>query len=106
MSSTVLIVWTTLVAGLTATGWHFLGWSMVLIGSAGWTTGRLPRVLSALFLVGGTMALFVYLLPATEGNVMVLGVAVSIWQGLLLWKSGSAEAQASLIQLEPGAFDS
>jgi len=105
-SSTVLIVWTTLVAGVTGAGWHFLGWALVLIGSAGWTSGQLPRVLSVLYLVGGIVSLFVYLLPAMEGNAAMLGVVISIWQGLLLWKSGSAEAQASLIQLEPGAFDS
>ena len=105
-SSTVLIVWTTLVAGVTGAGWHFLGWALVLIGSAGWTSGQLPRVLSMLYLVGGIVSLFVYLLPAMEGNAAMLGVVISIWQGLLLWKSGSAEAQASLIQLEPGAFDS
>ena len=105
-SSTVLIVWTTLVAGVTGAGWHFLGWALVLIGSAGWTSGQLPRVLSMLYLVGGIVSLFVYLLPAMEGNAAMLGVVISIWQGLLLWKSGSAEAQASLIHLEPGAFDS
>ena len=42
MSSTVLVVWTTLVAGVTATGWHFLGWALVLIGSAGWTSAAFP----------------------------------------------------------------
>ena len=105
-SSTVLIVWTTLVAGVTGAGWHFLGWALVLIGSAGWTSGQLPRVLSVLYLVGGIVSLFVYLLPAMEGNAAMLGVVISIWQGLLLWKSGSAETQASLIQPEPDAFDS
>jgi hypothetical protein len=94
LSSTVLIVWTTLVAGVTGAGWHFLGWALVLIGSAGWTSGQLPRVLSVLYLVGGIVSLIVYLLPAMEGNAAMLGVVISIWQGLLLWKSGSAETQA------------
>jgi hypothetical protein len=49
-SATVLVVWTTLLAGLTSAGWHFLGWSFVLIGSAGWSTRRLPRLLSLLYL--------------------------------------------------------
>jgi len=93
-SSTVLIVWTTLVAGVTGAGWHFLGWAMLLIGSAGWTSGQLPRVLSVLYLVGGTVSLFVYLLPDMEGLAGMLGIVVSIWQGLLLWKSGSAETHA------------
>jgi hypothetical protein len=90
-SQTVLIVWTTLVAGVTGAGWHFLGWALLLIGSAGWTSGQLPRLLSVLYLVGGTVSLFVYLLPDMEGLAGMLGIVVSIWQGLLLWRSGSAE---------------
>ena len=95
-SSAVLIVWTTLVAGVSATGWHFLGWSLVLIGSAGWTTRVFPRVLSALYLLAGTTSLFVYLLPYTdaEANALVLLLVVSIWQGILLLKAGPGETQA------------
>ena len=93
-SQTVLIVWTTLVAGVTGAGWHFLGWAFLLIGSAGWTSGQLPRVLNVLYLVGGIVSLFVYLLPAMEGSAVMLAVVVSIWQGLLLWKSRGAEPQA------------
>ena len=93
-STTVLIVWTTLVAGVTGAGWHFLGWSFLLIGSAGWTTNMLPRVLSVLYLVGGIVSLFVYLLPDMEGLAGMLGIVISIWQGLLLWRSGSAETQS------------
>jgi hypothetical protein len=85
-SLTVLIVWTTLVAGVTGAGWHFLGWALVLIGSSGWTSRLLPRVLSALYLLAGASSLFVYLLPELEGSVMLLGVVISIWQGILLWK--------------------
>ena len=70
LATTVLVVWATLVAGVLATGWHFLGWALVLIGSAGWTSHRLPRGLSVLYLVGGTLALFVYLLPDLEGSAV------------------------------------
>ncbi len=94
MSTTVLVVWTTLVAGVIATGRHFMGWSFVLLGSAGWTTRRLPRVLSVLYLVGGTASLFVYLLPDIDETVVTLGVVVSIWQGILLWKAEPGETQA------------
>jgi hypothetical protein len=90
-STMVLVVWTTLVAGVTATGWHFLGWSFVLLGSAGWTTRRLPRILSVLYLVAGAASLFVYLRPDIEGAVVALGMGVSIWQGILLWKAGVGE---------------
>jgi hypothetical protein len=95
MSQTVLIVWTTLVAGVVATAWHFLGWSWVMLGSAGLASGCLPRVLSMLYLTGGTLSLFVYLLPDIEGAVVLLGVVVSIWQGILLLKAGPGETQAA-----------
>lgn len=93
-STTVLIVWATLVAGMIGTAWHFLGWTALLVGSAGWTSRRLPRVLSALYLVGGTVSLFVYLLPDIEGTAVALGIVVSIWQGILLWK---AEPGATIV---------
>jgi hypothetical protein len=92
-SSTVLLVWTTLVAGVTGAGWHFLGWAFLLISSAGWTSARLPRVLNALYLAGGAVSLFVYRFPEMEGSAGLLGVVIGIWQGLLLWRSGSAETQ-------------
>jgi hypothetical protein len=92
-SSAVLIVWTTLVAGVTGAGWHFLGWALLLIGSASWTSGQLPRVLSVLYLAGGTLSLFVYLLPEMEGLAGMLVIVISLWQGSLLWRFGSAATQ-------------
>jgi hypothetical protein len=99
MSDTLLVAWSTVVAGVIATGWHFLGWALVMVGSAGWTTRRLPRVLSVLYLVEGTASLFVYLLPDMAANVVALGVVVSIWQGILLWKAEPGETQASEISV-------
>jgi hypothetical protein len=93
-STAVLVVWTTLVAAVNATGWHFLGWSMVLLGWSGWTTRRLPRLLSVLYLAGGTTSLFVYLIPDLEGQAVALSLAVSIWQGILLLNAGPGETQA------------
>ena len=90
----VLIVWTTLVAGVTGAGWHFLGWALLLIGSAGWTSRRLPSQLSVLYLVAGAPSLFVYLLPELEGLTVMLVMVVSIWQGILLWKGEPEETQA------------
>lgn len=94
-SQTVLIVWTTLVAGISGAGWHFLGWSLLLIGSAGWTSRQLPPPLTVLYLVGGTVSFFVYLLPALEGLAGMLAIVISLWQGILLWRSGSAETQST-----------
>jgi hypothetical protein len=93
-SSTVLIVWTTLVAGMTGAGWHFLGWALVLIGSAGWTSRSLPRLLNVLYLLAGITSRFVYLLPSNEGGAMILSAVVSVWQGILLWKGEPKETQA------------
>ena len=83
----VLVVWATLVAGMIGAGWHSMGWVLVLLGSAGWTSRRIPRVLSVLYLAAGINALFVYALPVLEGSSVALGVVVSIWQGILLWKT-------------------
>lgn len=94
MSTPVLVVWTTLVAGMAATAWHFLGWALLLIGAAGWTSRRLPRLLSVLYLVAGISSLFVYLLPNSEMNAATFGVMVSIWQGILLWKAEPGETHA------------
>ncbi|HET6597895.1 MAG TPA: hypothetical protein VFG81_19875 [Anaerolineales bacterium] len=93
-SQTVLIVWMTLLAGVTGAGWHFLGWALVLIGSTGWTSRRLPPQLSVLYLVAGAPSLFVYLLPELEGLTVMLVMVVSIWQGILLWKGEPEETQA------------
>ena len=86
-SMPVLVVWTTLVAGLTAAGWHFLGWAQILIGSSGWTSHRLPRSLSLLYLAAGVVSLFIYLIPSNEGLAILLGMIISIWHGILFWKA-------------------
>jgi hypothetical protein len=85
-STIVLTVWTTLVAGVNAFGFHFLGWTFVLLGSAGWTSRLLPRWLTAIYLLAGVAALCVYLFPELEGFVLLSGVIIGIWQGILLWK--------------------
>ena len=83
-STTVLVVWTTIVAGVTGAGWNFLGWALVLLGSAAWTSSRLPRLLCVLYLVGGIVSLFVYLFPNLEQVAATLGVRWGIWQGIFL----------------------
>ena len=92
-NQTVLIVWGTLVAGVSAAGFHFLGWALVLIGSAGWTTHLLPRGLSGLYLLAGMVSLFVYLLPGNEGLVAMLVLLISLWQGIYLLRAGPGETQ-------------
>lgn len=85
-STTVLIVWTTLVTSVNAIGFHFLGWAYVLLGSASWTSHLFPRLLNGFYFLAGVSSLFVYLFPELEGLVLLLGTIISIWQGILLWK--------------------
>lgn len=85
-STTVLIVWATLVAGMNAIGFHFLGWTFVLLGSASWTSRIFPRLLTVLYFLAGVSSLFVYLFSELEGFVLLLGMIIGIWQGVLFWK--------------------
>jgi len=97
-STTVLIVWATQVAGVIGAALHFQGWALVLVGSVGWTTKRLPRILSVLYLLTGAMSLLVLLLPQMEANALAFIVILSIWQGLLLIKGRSGNTQVSEIK--------
>ena len=85
-STTVLTVWTTLVAGVSAFGFHFLGWAFVLLGSASWKSHFFPRILNVLYFIAGVSSLFVYLFEEFEGLVLLLGTIIGVWQGILLWK--------------------
>lgn len=89
-STIVLTVWTTLVAGISSVGFHFLGWAFVLLGSASWTTQLFPRPLTVLYFLAGGSSLFVYLLPELEGFVLLLGMIIGIWQGIWLWSHDTA----------------
>jgi hypothetical protein len=40
-----------------------------------------------------------------EGNAVALGVGLSIWQGIRLWKAEPEETQVSPIKSESGAID-
>lgn len=99
LSTTLLTAWGTIVTGVIAAGWHFLGWALVLVGAAGWASRRLPRGLSALYVVAGAVSLFVYLLPDLEAFVVILGVVASIWQGIVLWKAEPAETPVPAISV-------
>ena len=101
MSSTVLIVWTTLVAGVTAAGVHFTGWSFLLLGWAGWTTRRLPRVLSAVFVAVGVTSLFDYVLPYQDMAAVPLAIVASIWLGILFWKGEPRNAAPEKLASQP-----
>jgi hypothetical protein len=89
----VLVAWTTLVAGVTAAGWHFLGWALVLIGWAGWASARLPRALCVLYLVAAIPSLFVYVLSDLEEAAIMLGMVWAVWQGIVLWRREPVETQ-------------
>lgn len=82
----VLTVWATLLTGLTAVGWHFLGWVQILIGSASWASHQTPKPLILLYFTAGIVSLFVYLFPTAEGLGILLGMIIGGWQGVLLLK--------------------
>jgi hypothetical protein len=88
--SYVMVVWTTLVAGVSATAWHLYGWASILIGWAGQASKRIPVLLSALYVAVGLAGLFVYLQPELEGAVLLFGTAILVWQGILLLASRSS----------------
>jgi hypothetical protein len=90
----VLVVWGTLVAGIAAAGWHSLGWMLVLLGSAGWTSGRLPRPLCFVYLLGGIVSLFVYIFPNLEELAATLGLVWGVWQGIVMLRSRTEETLA------------
>jgi len=81
--TTVLTVWTTLVAGMNATGFHFLGWTFVLLGSASWTSGLFPRLVNGFYFLAGVLSLLVYLVPDLEGSVFFFGRIIVFWQGTM-----------------------
>jgi hypothetical protein len=47
----------------------------------------MPRLLNVLYFAAGIVSLFVYLFPAAEGLGILLGMIISIWQGVLFWKT-------------------
>lgn len=105
LAQAVVIVWTTIVAGVIGAARHFLAFAFVLIGWAGWTSRRLPRVLSILYLVVGIPSLFGTLVTGVESLISVLLPTVSedgallapvvlVWQGIVLLKGEPRETQA------------
>lgn len=89
-----LIAWTTVLSGLAAGGRHFLGWSLILLGWAGWTSRQIPRLLSALYVIAGIPALFVYLMPELDATVVLLVIPAGIGQGIWFWLNGASPARA------------
>lgn len=83
--ATVLIIWATLVAGVNGIGFHFLGWTFILLASASWTSRFFPRPLTVLYFITGIASLFVYLVPEFEGVAWLFGMVIGIWQGVWLW---------------------
>ncbi len=81
-----------IVPGLTSAGRHFLGWTLILLGSAGWTTHRLPRTLCIIYFIGAFLALFAYLSPGIGEAILLPGVIWNVWQGILLWRDKSTLA--------------
>jgi hypothetical protein len=89
----VMVVWTTLVAGISGVGMHLLGWTFALTGWAGLNSRRQPAILSSLYVLGGGAAMFVYLQPELEGFVLLGSVVIGVWQGFLFLGNDTKQAR-------------
>jgi hypothetical protein len=87
-AQSVMIGWTTLVAGLIGAGRHVMGWCLILLGSAGWND---QRSISVLYVATGLLALFVYAFPSLDEVIILLGFVLSIWQGVLLLRPSAKQ---------------
>lgn len=92
-STLVLVVWGTTLAGITAAGWHFLGWALILLGAAGAKSGRIPPSLCVVYLIAGVFSICVFLIPNVEEVASTLGVIWATWQGVVLWKGAPEEKE-------------
>jgi hypothetical protein len=90
-STPVLVVWTTMLAGLYTAALQFLGWALVLIGSAGWTSRRMPRPWSILCIIAGAASILFFIWPVEQSAAVPLTLAVLIWQAIVLWRGSTAE---------------
>jgi hypothetical protein len=73
-------------------GFHFFEWTFVLLGSASWTSRFFPRILNVLYFLAGIAGLFVYLFQELEGLILLLGIIIGIWQGVLLLKNSTYQS--------------
>lgn len=83
-SASVLVVWTTMLAGLYTAALQFVGWALALIGSAGWTSRLMPRPWSLLCLVAAAASLLFFVSPIDQAPAVPLVLAVFLWQGVVL----------------------
>lgn len=90
-NAAVLAIWSALVTGVNALGFHFAGWAFVLLGSTGWSTRLFPRLVSVLYILAGVSSWFVYLFPVLEGSALLCGILIGVWQGIFLWKKAASK---------------
>ena len=81
------------VPGLTSSGRHFLGWTLILLGMTGWRTSKLPRTLCIIYFIGALLALFAYLSPGIGELILLPGIIWNIWQGIILWRNDTTVIQ-------------
>jgi hypothetical protein len=94
MSRAAFLAWITVAQAIISVGQHFLGWTLLLIASAGWTSRTVPRVLCGILVVAGVQALLVYLSNRLDVNVMLFGVIWGIWQGIIFLRAKPPEGSA------------
>jgi hypothetical protein len=73
-----------IVIGLILAATTAAGFAAVLAGSAGLSTGRLPRLLSWLLIIGGIIEIVEFTVPVALVLDPALGAIWSFWLGLIL----------------------
>jgi hypothetical protein len=63
------------------------GWAVALGGSAGLTSGRLPRGLSYLLIVSGVVEIIEFAVPLCLVLDPLLGTFWSLWLGTIFWRA-------------------
>lgn len=82
-----------IVQGMVTAGWHFLGWALVLVGSATWTTHATPRSLTIMFFLSGFLSWFVFIFPVLEGFAATLSMVWAAWLGIFFWRTNLGDQQ-------------
>ena len=87
------------VPSILSAGKFFLGWSMILMGSASWSARTFPRPLAVLAMVAGTLEMLTFTLrDPSESPTILLTALWAISQGIVLWWKGSSGAASGFAE--------
>jgi hypothetical protein len=106
MTQAAYLAWITIVHTAIAVGQHFLGWTLLLTASAGWTSRQLPRLLCGVLALAGVLALTAYLdtnwnAEFGRPDLALLGLIWGIWQGIIFLRAKPPEMPAPKEEPQP-----